>query len=146
MAKRGLRSHCPINFAVEAVGDKWSLLVVRDVAFSGKRTYGEFLASREGIATNVLASRLEQLEASGILARAPDPADRRRDQFRLTAKGLDLVPLLLQMAAWSERHDPSSDARRAPRLIARIRRDPAGTAAEAIRVIEAGGHIFAHTW
>jgi DNA-binding HxlR family transcriptional regulator len=101
---------------LELFGDKWSLLIVRDIAFWGKRSYGDFARSSEGIATNILASRLQQLEESGILERLPDAEDGRKEHFRLTAKGLDLIPLLLQMAAWSERYDPRSEAKKARRF------------------------------
>jgi DNA-binding HxlR family transcriptional regulator len=87
-----LRSHCSVNYGVEIFGDRWSLLIVRDIVFVGKKTYGEFLKSEEGIATNVLASRLAFLEEQGILSRAPSPADRRKDFYTLTEKGLDLIP------------------------------------------------------
>ena len=92
-----LRSHCPINYGLEAFGDRWALLILRDIVFRGKRTYGEFLRSEEGFATNVLASRLEHLLAAGILRRDPDETDRRRDIYSLTEKGLDLIPVILEI-------------------------------------------------
>ncbi|MGB7479434.1 MAG: helix-turn-helix domain-containing protein [Burkholderiaceae bacterium] len=104
------RSHCPVNFALETFGDTWSLLIVRDIVFWGKRTYGEFLDSREGIATNVLAARLAHLEKAGILTRAPHETDRRKEVFRLTEKGLALIPILLEMSGWAARHDPETTA------------------------------------
>src|SRR5215470_19279453 len=99
------RSDCPINFALETFGDPWSLLVVRDIVFFGKKTYGEFLGSAESISTNILATRLASLEGKGILVRRPDPSDRRRESYALTEKGLDLIPVVLEMCAWSARHD-----------------------------------------
>jgi DNA-binding HxlR family transcriptional regulator len=96
-----LRSNCPVNFGLETFGDKWSLLIVRDIVFWGKKTYGEFLRSDEGIATNILASRLEQMVANGILKREPHPTDRRKDHYSLTEKGLELIPLLVEIVAWS---------------------------------------------
>ncbi|MDM7921324.1 MAG: helix-turn-helix domain-containing protein [Pyrinomonadaceae bacterium] len=96
-----LRSNCPVNFGLETFGDKWSLLIVRDMVFWGKKTYSEFLNSDEGIATNILASRLAQLEKNGILIRKPHPADKRKDQYSLTEKGLELIPLLVEIVAWS---------------------------------------------
>jgi DNA-binding HxlR family transcriptional regulator len=100
-AEYKLRSDCPVNFALETFGDKWSLLIIRDIVFWGKKTYGDFLNSDEGIATNILAARLAQLEQVGILAKAPDPADKRRDVYSLTEKGLELIPLLVEIVAWS---------------------------------------------
>ncbi|MEO7735916.1 MAG: helix-turn-helix domain-containing protein [Kofleriaceae bacterium] len=141
-----LRSHCPINFVVEALGDKWSLLIVRDIVFWGKHTYGDFARSKEGIATNILASRLVQLEGSGIIERRPDDTDGRKDQFYVTSKGRDLIPLLIQMAAWSERYDARSEAKNAKRFIARVRTAPNAVAAKAKRLVAAGSHIFAAAW
>ena len=93
--KEDVRSHCSVNYGLEIFGDKWSLLIVRDIVFAGKKTYGEFLKSEEGFATNVLASRLAFLEEQGILSKTPSSADRRKDFYALTEKGLDLIPILL---------------------------------------------------
>jgi DNA-binding HxlR family transcriptional regulator len=109
--KRGEnKSHCPVNFALETFGDSWSLLIVRDIVFWGKRTYGEFLDSGEGIATNVLAARLAHLEQKGILAKGPHETDRRKEVYALTEKGLALIPILLEMSGWSAQHDPETTA------------------------------------
>ncbi len=99
--KEELRSDCPVNFGLESFGDKWSLLIVRDMMFWGKRTYGEFLRSDEGIATNILAARLASLEKEGIISKKPHPADRRKEMYSLTEKGLELIPLLVEIVAWS---------------------------------------------
>ena len=104
------KSHCPVNFALETFGDTWSLLIVRDIVFWGKRTYGEFLDSGEGIATNVLATRLARLEQKGILVKEPHPGDRRKEMYTLTEKGLALIPILLEMAGWSAQYDPQTTA------------------------------------
>src|SRR6185503_3117642 len=90
--KEDVRSHCSVNYGLEIFGDKWSLLIVRDIVFAGKKTYGEFLKSEEGFAINVLASRLAFLEEQGILSKTPSSADRRKDFYALTEKGLDLIP------------------------------------------------------
>lgn len=100
------RSECPLNFALETFGDTWSLLIVRDIAFWGKRTYGEFLRSKEKIATNILAARLAKLEKEGILAKTPHPGDKRKDVYSLTEKGLDLIPIVLEIGGWSSKYDP----------------------------------------
>jgi DNA-binding HxlR family transcriptional regulator len=99
------RSPCPVTFALDQVGDKWSLLVVRDLMFHGKKTYGEFLESGEGIATNVLADRLKCLETEGLVEKIRDPENKRRYLYSLTGKGLDLAPVLLEMVRWSARYD-----------------------------------------
>jgi DNA-binding HxlR family transcriptional regulator len=104
------KSHCPVNFALETFGDPWSLLIVRDIVFWGKRTYGEFLDSGEAIATNVLATRLAQLEQKGIVVKAPHETDRRKEIYTLTEKGLALIPILLEMSGWSSQYDPETTA------------------------------------
>jgi DNA-binding HxlR family transcriptional regulator len=99
------RSGCPISIALDIFGDSWSLLIVRDLMFKGLRTFSEFAAAGEGIATNILTDRLTRLEAVGILARQPDPTDARRIRYRLTAKGIDLAPALVEIVLWSARHE-----------------------------------------
>ncbi|MEP6848104.1 MAG: helix-turn-helix domain-containing protein, partial [Acidobacteriota bacterium] len=81
---KGRRSNCPVNFAVETIGDKWSLVILRDIIFWGKRTYGEFLKSDERIATNILAGRLEYLEKEGLISKTHDPADKRKEIYNVT--------------------------------------------------------------
>jgi DNA-binding HxlR family transcriptional regulator len=104
------RSDCPINFALETFGDTWSLLIIRDIVYFGKQTYGEFLASEEGIATNILANRLVRLEHQGILTKLPHPTDVRKERYVLTEKGLDLIPVLVEIANWSAAYDPQTGA------------------------------------
>jgi DNA-binding HxlR family transcriptional regulator len=104
------RSDCPINFALELFGDSWSLLIIRDIVYFGKKTYGEFLASEEGMATNILASRLAHLEQQGILVKKLSEKDKRKEVYVLTEKGLDLIPVLVEMANWSAEHDPQTAA------------------------------------
>ena len=104
------KSHCPVNFALEAFGDSWSLLIVRDIVFWGKKTYGEFLDSAEHISTNILANRLAHLEQKGIIEKKPHPTDGRKEIYSLTERGLDLIPILLEMSGWSARNDPASVA------------------------------------
>ncbi len=104
------KSHCPVNFALETFGDAWSLLIVRDIVFWGKRTYGEFLDSSEGIATNVLATRLAHLEQRGVLSKGPHETDKRKDVYSLTEKGLGLIPILLEMSGWSAQYDAETTA------------------------------------
>ena len=99
------RSGCAINAAVEALGDHWSLLVLRDIIFGDRRYFRELLTgSLEGIASNILADRLKRLTASGLLTRRPDPEHRQKGIYSLTEAAIQLVPLLAQMAAWGRRH------------------------------------------
>jgi DNA-binding HxlR family transcriptional regulator len=108
------RSNCPISSALDTIGDKWSLLILRDLMFTDKRTYGEFQASEEGIATNILATRLTTLESNGIISKAPDPENGRRSIYRLTEKGIDLLPVIVELNHWMMKWDaaasPCSDS------------------------------------
>lgn len=108
--KHQRRSDCPINFALEIFGDPWSLLIIRDIVYFGKKTYGEFLASEEGMATNILASRLAHLEQQGLLVKKLSEQDKRKEEYVLTEKGLDLIPILVEIANWSAQHDPHTAA------------------------------------
>jgi DNA-binding HxlR family transcriptional regulator len=140
--KEDVRSHCSVNYGLEIFGDKWSLLIVRDIVFAGKKTYGEFLKSDEGVATNILASRLAFLEEQGILSKAPSPADGRKDFYTLTEKGLDLIPILLDIVVWSAKHDPKSNARRRKEFIARLNRSAQKVSEEVKELVRNGGCIF----
>ena len=102
------RSNCPIAFSLEVVGDSWTLLIIRDIVFAGKRTFGEFLASDEKIARNILANRLSRLEELGLLVKKPHPADGRKDLYELTDAGLDFIPVLLELSAWGAKHEPET--------------------------------------
>ncbi|KAA9153403.1 helix-turn-helix transcriptional regulator [Microbacterium lushaniae] len=119
----GRRSECPINFTVELLGDPWSLLVIRDIVYFGKQTFGEFLGSAEGVARNILSARLTRLQERGILRSAAHPTDRRKEVYALTELGIDLVPVLLAAADWGAEHAPSTDAPRWWIELVRERRD-----------------------
>ncbi|WP_043355827.1 winged helix-turn-helix transcriptional regulator [Cupriavidus basilensis] len=99
------RSGCPINLTLEQMGDRWSLIVIRDVMFENRRSYGALLEhNKEGIASNILASRLKHLTASGLLTRSPDPNHQQKGIYSLTEAAIQLVPLLAYMAVWGLRH------------------------------------------
>jgi len=98
------RSDCPLNATLEVFGDRWSLLIVRDLLFKGRTAYKDFLAGGEGIATNVLADRLRHLAVEGVIEKGRDPVDARRLVYRLTTKGLALAPVLVEMIVWGARH------------------------------------------
>ena len=104
------RTGCPINFGLEIFGDRWTLLILRDLLLQNKRRFQELLQSDEGIATNILADRLKRLEAAGVIDRSSDPADGRKVIYRATEKGIALVPVLLEIAAWGATHDAKTDA------------------------------------
>ena len=109
------RSDCPLNVSLEILGDRWSLLIIRDLMFRGFRTYKELLESEEGIATNILADRLQRLEACGIISIAQETTDRRKLIYRLTQKGIDLAPVLVELILWGARHEDTA----APRAVIR---------------------------
>ena len=98
------RSDCPISIALDIFGDKWSLLIIRDMVFKGMNTYGGFLSGGEKIATNILADRLMMLEASDIIAKQKHPESKAKILYTLTPKGISLVPVLVEIIAWSEKH------------------------------------------
>ena len=103
------RSECPLNASVEMLGDRWSLLIIRDMMLRGFRSYKEFLECYEGIATNILADRLRKLQAYGIIAAKPDPKDGRKVTYSLTLKGIDLAPVLTEMVLWAAAHEDTGN-------------------------------------
>ncbi len=103
------RSGCPINLTLEMIGDRWSLIVIRDVMFGNRRHYGDLLRlSDEGIASNILADRLARLVNARLLSRTDNPAHKQKAIYSLTEASIQLVPLLAQMGAWGRRHAPAS--------------------------------------
>ena len=100
-----LRSHCPINFTLEHFGDKWSFLIIRDLMFKGKRHYNEFLEGGENVSTSVLGDRLKKLEAYGIISKGKDTVRKSRIRYSLTKKGIDLLPILIEMIIWGGEKD-----------------------------------------
>jgi DNA-binding HxlR family transcriptional regulator len=99
------RSGCPVSIALEKFGDRWSLLIIRDLMVRGYKTFKQFQESGEGIATNILAARLQKLEAAEIVTRESDATDARKINYRLTEKGIDLAPVLLELLLWSAKHE-----------------------------------------
>ena len=116
------RSPCPLNASVEMLGDRWSLLIIRDMMLCGARTYKEFLEGYEGIATNILADRLRKLVAHGIISTEPDPSDGRKLIYSLTAKGIDLAPVLTEMVLWAATHEETGNQA----LVGQMREDKTG--------------------
>ncbi len=104
-----IRSGCPINLTLETLGDRWSLIVIRDIMFGNRRHYRDLLNhSEEGIASNILADRLRRLVDAGLLATSPDPAHRQKTIYSLTEPAIQLVPLLAHMGAWGRRFTPAT--------------------------------------
>ena len=124
------RSDCPLSISLEILGDRWSLLIIRDLMVRGLRSFKEFQESGEGIASNILADRLRKLGASGIITGELDQRDTRRMNYRLTEKGIDLAPVLLELLIWGARHEPTgascgtieSMARNRGQVLAEVRR------------------------
>ena len=115
------RSQCPLNASVEMLGDRWSLLIIRDMMLRGFRTYKEFMECYEGIATNILADRLRKLIAFGIITAESDPSDGRKLIYSLTAKGIDLAPVLTEMVLWAAAHEDTGNQA----LVRQMREDKA---------------------
>lgn len=98
------RSECPVSCSLDIWGDKWSLLIVRDLMFSKQCTYGDFLKSDERIATNILASRLQTLEENGIITKSSHPDSKAKVLYKLTQKGIDLLPVMIEINLWAEKY------------------------------------------
>lgn len=112
------RSDCPISTSLEIFGDRWTLLIIRDMIFAGKRHFREFLQSDEGISSNILADRLNMLVAKGILTREDDPGHKQKAIYSLTAMGIELLPVLVAMSRWSQKHFPET---RLPQAVALVK-------------------------
>jgi DNA-binding HxlR family transcriptional regulator len=106
---RHRRSGCPLNASVEMLGDRWSLLIIRDMMLLGYRSFKQFLNSHERIATNILANRLRRLQSYGIITSSPDPSDGRKLIYSLTKKGQDLAPVLTEMVLWAAAHEETGN-------------------------------------
>jgi len=104
-----IRSGCPINLTLEILGDRWSLIVIRDIMFGNRRHFRDLLTnSEEGIASNILADRLKRLVAEGILSRRDDPTHKQKAIYSLTNQGIELLPVLVAMGTWGRRHLPTT--------------------------------------
>lgn len=104
MEKVKKRSDCPISCSLDIFGDKWSLLIIRDMMFFNKSTYGDFLKSSEGIATNILASRLQALEENKLIEKLEHPDSKAKVLYRLTQRAIDLLPIIVEIHLWAEKY------------------------------------------
>lgn len=118
------RSECPISCSLDIFGDKWSLLIIRDLMFFGKSTYGELLKSAERISTNILASRLQSLEENQLIVRAEHPDSKAKILYKLTAKAIDLLPIIVEIHLWSENYLALTNETKA--LIHEVKKDKEG--------------------
>ncbi len=128
------RSDCALSAALDLFGDRWTLLVIRDIALRGKHSFSEIRDSAEGVATNILADRLARLEDSGIITKTRDPGDGRRYSYRLTEKGKGLIPILVEIIAWSATHNEGTIA--APGFIEAARNDKPALIAELLAAVD----------
>lgn len=118
------RSDCPVSCSLDIWGDRWSLLIIRDLMFEKECTYGDFLKSAEGIATNILAARLKALEENGIIKKLEHPDSKVKVLYRLTPQGIDLLPLMIEINLWAEKYFSIPEDRKA--LLKEVKKDKAG--------------------
>jgi DNA-binding HxlR family transcriptional regulator len=152
MSKRARKptSGCPIDFGLDIFGDRWTLLVIRDLLFAGKRHFKELMTAPEAIASNILAARLKKLEQRGLISRAPDPDNKKQVVYQLTAMGRDLTPIMVELIRFGGKYDPNTPvpgwfvARSAPdheAMVGEVRR----AMAEAHAKMPAAGAVTART-
>ncbi len=128
------RSDCPVSCSLDIWGDKWSLLIIRDLMFAKECTYGDFLKSGEGIATNILASRLKELEENKMIEKLDHPGSKAKVLYRLTKKGIDLVPVMIEINLWSEKYFTLPPDKKA--LLKEVKKDKAAFIKAAIKGLE----------
>ena len=124
MKKMKKRSDCPISCSLDIWGDKWSLLIIRDLIFSKKCRYTDLLKSKEGIATNILATRLQTLEENKIIEKSDDPESKSKGYYKLTQRGIDLLPILIEIHLWSEKYFPIPEDIKT--ILIEVKKDKAG--------------------
>lgn len=123
MKKAKKRSDCPVSNSLDIWGDKWSLLIIRDLMFAKECTYGDFLKAPEGIATNILASRLEVLEENEMIEKLDHPDSKAKVLYKLTKKGIDLLPIMIEINLWAEKYFPIPADRKA--MLKEVKKDKA---------------------
>lgn len=128
------RSECPISCTLDVFGDKWSFLIIRDLLFAKECTYGDFLKSAEGIATNILASRLVMLEENQIIEKLEHPTSKAKVLYKLTRKGIDLLPVLIEMHLWFEKYATIPEDKR--EMLEIVKKDKAGFIENLTRMLE----------
>jgi DNA-binding HxlR family transcriptional regulator len=124
MNKTKKRSDCPVSNSLDVWGDKWSLLIIRDLMFAKQCTYGDFLKAPERIATNILASRLQALEENKLIEKLDHPDSKAKVLYRLTRKGIDLLPVMIEINLWAEKYFPMPEDRKA--MLKEVKKDKAG--------------------
>lgn len=137
MLKSKRRSDCPISSSLDIFGDKWSLLIIRDLMDAKECTYGDFLKSPEGIATNILATRLQNLEENKLIEKLEHPDSKAKVLYKLTRKGIDLVPVMIEISIWAEKYFSIPEDRKA--MLKEVKKDKAGFIKAAIKELERKG-------
>ncbi len=128
------RSNCPISCTLDVFGDKWSFLIIRDLLLAKECTYGDFLKSAEGIATNILASRLLMLEENKVIEKLEHPESKAKVLYKLTRKGIDLLPVLIEMHLWFDKYGTIPEDKR--EMLEMVKKDKTGFIANATKMIE----------
>lgn len=128
------RSDCPISCSLDIFGDKWSLLIIRDIMLRGKVSYSEFLNSEEKIASNILVKRLSFLEAEGIVIKSVSPANKSKFVYTLTSKGVDLLPIIIEIMDWGAKHNANCPRKEIGK---KIQKDKTGVIKELSKVLKA---------
>jgi len=134
MSSSKKRSNCPISCSLDVWGDKWSLLIVRDLMFKKQSTYGDFLKSDEKIATNILASRLLMLEENGIISKQDHPDSKAKVLYKLTEKGINLLPLLIEINLWAEKYSEIPESQKL--ILNEVKKDKVGFIEEKIEELK----------
>jgi len=135
MSQSKPRSDCPISCSLDLWGDKWSLLIIRDLMFAKECTYGDFLKSEERIATNILASRLQALEENKMIEKLDHPDSKAKVLYRLTNKGIDLLPIMIEINLWAEKHFSTIPEDRKA-MLREVKKDKAGFIKKATRQLK----------
>lgn len=128
------RSDCPISCTLDVFGDKWSFLIIRDLLMAKERTYGDFMKSAEGIATNILASRLLLLEENGIIEKLEHPKSKAKFLYKLTRKGIDLLPVLIEIHLWFDKYNSTPEDKK--ELLEVVKKDKAGFIDNTIKMLD----------
>jgi DNA-binding HxlR family transcriptional regulator len=128
------QSGCPIAFTLDVIGDKWTLLIIRDMIFKGRRYFGEFLEANEKIATNILTDRLKKLEDSEIITKTQDPEHQKKYIYELTPKGVGLIPVILEVILWGTKNDPNTTTPK--ELFRRLNKDKSKFTQEIIEAVK----------
>jgi DNA-binding HxlR family transcriptional regulator len=134
MNKVKKRSNCPVSCSLDVWGDKWSLLIIRDLMLAKQCTYGDFLKAGEGIATNILASRLQSLEENKLIEKLEHPDSKAKVLYKLTRKGIDLLPIIIEINLWAEKYFSIPEDRKA--MLKEVKKDKAAFIRAGIKELE----------